>query len=492
MREVKALAKLDHPGIVRYFNAWVENPPKGWQESKDQEQNIVDITQNCSNASESCASSSNKRTVSSNKVKVLNKLKENPLNPFKDITLNNLQSDSEIIDNSHSMQNSVRPFGLFVKPSNLSCSSSYSENSIHNSNISFSSQNDAVLLPSGSKCIKTVDDANILAEDLVNKNYSIGREKNKSLRQKEMFGTETHTQTYDDQSSLGCDCVNSFITDFRYPKEVAVCENNVQVYRSNKLSHKRNINLCSCNQTKDMPLVVENCAQTEADDEDDSEPAYLYIQMQLCRKESLSQWLYRNSLSRNYQEVMIIFYQIIEAVEYVHACGLMHRDLKPSNIYFSLDGAIKIGDFGLATSSEIGRQACEDGDIAFPHLHTCDVGTALYMSPEQSLKKTYDCKTDIFSLGIIFFELLVPLPTFNERYRVLKSVRKLEFPNNFLENYPEEVFYFLAAKRKHYLTVEDARMLNEPNLLIFYFCDICNVGLCVHPCFKEYHTLSRF
>ncbi|KFM57077.1 Eukaryotic translation initiation factor 2-alpha kinase 3, partial [Stegodyphus mimosarum] len=242
MREVKALAKLDHPGIVRYFNAWVENPPKGWQESKDQEQNIVDITQNCSNASESCASYPNKRTVSSNKVKVLNKLKENPLNPFKDITLNNLQSDSEIVDNSHSMQNSVGPFGLFVKPSDLSYSSSYSENSIPDSNVSFSYQNDVVhpSVPknSGSKCIKTVNEANILAEDLVNKNYNIGREKNESVRQEEICGTEIHTQTYDIQSSLGGDCVNSFGADFRYSEQVALCENNVQVCHSNKLSHK--------------------------------------------------------------------------------------------------------------------------------------------------------------------------------------------------------------------------------------------------------------
>lgn len=73
---------------------------------------------------------------------------------------------------------------------------------------------------------------------------------------------------------------------------------------------------------------------------------YLYIQMQLCMKTSLKDWLKENDLSARKFETVEIWNQIIQAVHYVHLKGLIHRDLKPSNIFFSLDGQIKIGDFG--------------------------------------------------------------------------------------------------------------------------------------------------
>lgn len=79
-----------------------------------------------------------------------------------------------------------------------------------------------------------------------------------------------------------------------------------------------------------------------------SNPVFLYIQMQLCQKESLKDWLLKNNV-RNYGVVLNIFSQILDAVEYIHSNGLIHRDLKPSNIFFSLEGNIKVGDFGLVT-----------------------------------------------------------------------------------------------------------------------------------------------
>lgn len=82
-----------------------------------------------------------------------------------------------------------------------------------------------------------------------------------------------------------------------------------------------------------------------------STPVFLYIQMQLCQKESLKDWLCDNTL-RNYKFVLNIFSQILDAVEYIHNNGLIHRDLKPSNIFFSLEGNIKVGDFGLVTGME--------------------------------------------------------------------------------------------------------------------------------------------
>lgn len=75
---------------------------------------------------------------------------------------------------------------------------------------------------------------------------------------------------------------------------------------------------------------------------------YLYIQMQLCKKESLREWLQENK-ERNYTVALNNFSQILNAVEYIHQNDLIHRDLKPSNIFFSKEGNIKVGDFGLVT-----------------------------------------------------------------------------------------------------------------------------------------------
>ena len=74
-----------------------------------------------------------------------------------------------------------------------------------------------------------------------------------------------------------------------------------------------------------------------------SEKIFLYIQMQLCLKETLKDWL-RVNLERCHASVLDIFAQIVDAVQFLHNQGLIHRDLKPSNIFFSAsDGTVKIG-----------------------------------------------------------------------------------------------------------------------------------------------------
>lgn len=108
---------------------------------------------------------------------------------------------------------------------------------------------------------------------------------------------------------------------------------------------------------------------------------------------------------------------------YVHDKGMMHRDLKPSNIFFSLDGHIKVGDFGLVTSSVYG--GLQNSCLTLKGLadeqggqHTGNLGSHFYMSPEQMSGKKYNKKVDIFSLGVIFFELHYPFATNMERAKV--------------------------------------------------------------------------
>lgn len=72
-------------------------------------------------------------------------------------------------------------------------------------------------------------------------------------------------------------------------------------------------------------------------------------------------------------------------------------------------------------------------------IHTACVGTHLYMSPEQANGKAYNYKVDIYSLGIILFELLTPFSTDMERAIVLTDLRKSIFPSYFAEKHPAEV-----------------------------------------------------
>jgi translation initiation factor 2-alpha kinase 3 len=79
------------------------------------------------------------------------------------------------------------------------------------------------------------------------------------------------------------------------------------------------------------------------------------------------------------------------------------------------------------------------GSSPFQRTHTDQVGTQMYMSPEQIEGKPYNHKVDIYSLGLIFVELLWPLATQMEQVTVISQLRKLVFPSGFTETYPEEV-----------------------------------------------------
>lgn len=113
-----------------------------------------------------------------------------------------------------------------------------------------------------------------------------------------------------------------------------------------------------------------------------------------------------------------------------------------------MDGQIKIGDFGLVTDmAEIPvdplTSSTSNSSFDFASIsqkkHTQRVGTSLYMSPEQNKGSAYNYKVDIFSLGLILFELLNFFNTETERFKVLENIRKHIFPPEFIENYKDEV-----------------------------------------------------
>ncbi len=109
-------------------------------------------------------------------------------------------------------------------------------------------------------------------------------------------------------------------------------------------------------------------------------------------------------------EVLNLSVQIAAALTAAHASGIVHRDIKPANIILRNDGLVKVLDFGLAKLTGTGSPDSAGGDAATrAHVETESgvvMGTATYMSPEQARGQRVDARTDIFSLGVVLYELL--------------------------------------------------------------------------------------
>ncbi|KAI8926668.1 kinase-like domain-containing protein [Entophlyctis helioformis] len=166
----------------------------------------------------------------------------------------------------------------------------------------------------------------------------------------------------------------------------------------------------------------------------------LHIQMEYCEQQSLRVIIDQGGLTVD--ESWRLFRQILEGLNYLHAQDIIHRDLKPGNIFLDAHRNVKLGDFGLATAkrnvSAMSRavltteamSSMEDLSVS----HTRDVGTPVYVAPEVLLKTgKYNSKVDMYSLGIVFFEMIYPLATLMQRAVVLRDLRlpSIIFPADF-------------------------------------------------------------
>src|SRR5208282_2975049 len=119
-----------------------------------------------------------------------------------------------------------------------------------------------------------------------------------------------------------------------------------------------------------------------------------YIVMELINGKTLAQHL-AQEVHYDVREAGEIIRQVLDGIAYAHAQGVVHRDMKPSNILINSDGRIKISDFGIAhiEASEL----TQVGDV---------LGTPHYMAPEQFLGGEIDTLADLYSVGVIAYELL--------------------------------------------------------------------------------------
>ncbi|CAG9804236.1 unnamed protein product [Chironomus riparius] len=404
LREVKTLANCEHKNIVRYFHAWVEQPPKGWQEAKDKEIFSRDI----------CSTSI---TIDS----------PSPTEESKGFSVptGSKMASHKFISN-----------GIITKDSN----SSYLMNLQNKSFLDFDDAklpDDDITADDDDSCsfIQFKADTNDNSETKSNR-LNLGDE-SFAIEFKEL--SQSITADIKPKSSPDTSHVIS-ITD-----ETSVSQSTRN--DAAKPTHRRNLSLDLLSNTNVLPKKLNSAVGSPV-------KMYLFIQMQLCMKTCLKDWLKQNDLKVRNGETVEIWNQIIQAVHYVHLKGLIHRDLKPSNIFFALDGQVKIGDFGLVTdmaeqpmdpltsSSSSNSNSLSSFDVDFTVIghkkHTQRVGTSLYMSPEQAKGLAYNYKVDIYSLGLIFFELLNFFHTETERYKVLQNIKNQKYPDEFIENNKNE------------------------------------------------------
>lgn len=166
----------------------------------------------------------------------------------------------------------------------------------------------------------------------------------------------------------------------------------------------------------------------------------LYIQMAYCGKRTLNHYLQDPTRVVNEDEILNVCIQLCKALAYMHSKQVIHRDVKPANIFYTEDGSVRLGDFGLSRDlSEVEEGVCESENSSSSQLlsgasrtnaTTTNIGTRIYSSPEQmSSFSHYDYKSDIYAAGVVLYEMSYPpFKTSFEKCEVLNQPRTGTMP----------------------------------------------------------------
>ena len=128
----------------------------------------------------------------------------------------------------------------------------------------------------------------------------------------------------------------------------------------------------------------------------------VFLVMELVPGSTLREVLHRRGRLRP-DEAVSVLEPVLAALAAAHRAGLVHRDVKPENVLVSADGTVKVVDFGLARAVAAPSTSTQSGMV---------LGTVAYVSPEQVARGVSDARTDVYSAGVVLFELLTGTPPY--------------------------------------------------------------------------------
>lgn len=345
MREVKTLANCEHHNIVRYFQAWVESPPPGWQEKEDQvwmdryamSHHSIDIDSPTTDEPSkplpwNAPQHNNVRNEVFNRNKLdylISGLQTNECVNFDDEIRKTNFSIDEIANNDDDDDDDS--FIVFAAEEN-----DQDQQSVSIDNAGSSDTNDS--------SDETDENCNELSSSVFEPSDHNLKSKRGNNRQRKSVEARKHLfknlgmkkrcfSLNDSASVIKDESKNDFEIDMNLDACCVISEKEEIKDKDKdkvpfKRTHRRPLSLDLTSTGSVQIPISSNLAAMH------SSMSYLYIQMQLCRKQSLKDWLFENGTLVRENESHGIFKQIVEAVEYVHLKGLIHRDLKVSRSNF--------------------------------------------------------------------------------------------------------------------------------------------------------------
>ncbi|KAF2078430.1 hypothetical protein CYY_000297 [Polysphondylium violaceum] len=444
LREVTTLSRLHHQYVVRYYQAWIEQTD---QSLFTDDGEIEDLSGNLeTDASEDwfMQSSINSRSLLS--------MDESTMTGVNDSSNTNTTTSSNLDTSSMSFK-APKPTKKIMTSSSVSTSTSTSTTSKVLSTVK---KKPTTTTTAGKDKKKQSADNNFFASSRdLNREFVSGSESESDSDSQSESGDNDESESGDESVAIGDS-----------GDESRIQSEDESIYSTSKFGPTQSRVLSN----KKQPAIPKKDTHT------------LYIQMEYCSKKTLKT-LIDSVEGLNEDEVWRLFRQIVEGLNHIHSQGIIHRDLKPANIFIDTDSNVKIGDFGLATSGGPSSKSDDNNNIdnnnnntdnnnnnndnnnnhnrinemdqfndsvgnsthhtfhEGDHSMTGGVGTPFYCCPEilQKNIKHYGSKVDMYSLGIIFFEMCHPFQTQMERSNILRDLRnELKFPPGFEALKPDQ------------------------------------------------------